>query len=164
MESIGSAADQKLDFMTLLVTEMQNQNPLEPMDQQQMAAQLAQFSQLETTEEMNGNISAMNETMKQLNSSFSGAMVMAEYDYAKTMLNKEVSFYNDHWGQSLTGKVERVDFDEGTPVLAVHVLLENNNGDKEMREFPVKLAEIGSVAVATPGSSEATTTNEPENL
>ena len=42
-----SAVDQKLDYLTLLVTELQNQNPLEPMEQKDMAAQLAQFSQLE---------------------------------------------------------------------------------------------------------------------
>ncbi len=117
MEGIESATSQKLDFMTLLVTEMQNQNPLEPMNQQQMAAQLAQFSQLEKTEEM-------NETMKQLNSSFAGAMVMAEYEYAKTMLDRNVSFYSDYWGQSITGRVARVDFDQGNPVLAVQAVME----------------------------------------
>ena len=51
-----SAGQQRLDFMTLLVTEMRNQNPLEPMDNQQMAAQLAQFTQLDLTEAMNGKI------------------------------------------------------------------------------------------------------------
>ncbi|MCD6175181.1 MAG: flagellar hook capping protein, partial [Planctomycetes bacterium] len=44
-----NAVDQKLDYLKLLVTELQNQNPLEPMEQKDMAAQLAQFSQLELT-------------------------------------------------------------------------------------------------------------------
>ena len=42
---IGSATTQTMDYMTLLITELQNQNPLEPLDNQQMAQQLAQFSQ-----------------------------------------------------------------------------------------------------------------------
>ncbi|MEN6306449.1 MAG: flagellar hook capping FlgD N-terminal domain-containing protein, partial [Anaerohalosphaeraceae bacterium] len=67
------AASQKMDFMTLLVTELKYQNPLEPMDNQQMAAQLAQFSQLELTEGMNGNLQTMNETMTKMNTSFEGA-------------------------------------------------------------------------------------------
>ncbi|MFT7433609.1 MAG: flagellar basal-body rod modification protein FlgD [Alphaproteobacteria bacterium] len=44
----SAAADMNFEtFMTLLVTQLQNQDPLEPMDNQQMTAQLAQFSSLE---------------------------------------------------------------------------------------------------------------------
>ncbi len=37
----------KDDFLQLLVTQLENQDPLEPMDPEQMSAQLAQFSSLE---------------------------------------------------------------------------------------------------------------------
>ena len=90
---IGSATNQMMDYMTLLITELQNQNPLEPMNNQQMAQQLAQFSQLEMTEAMNGNIGTMNSTMEAMNSTFQGALLMAEYDYARSLLGKQVSFY-----------------------------------------------------------------------
>ena len=61
---IISAAKQQMDFMKLLVTELQNQNPLEPMDNHQMAAQLAQFTQLDLSERMNNNLETINETIK----------------------------------------------------------------------------------------------------
>lgn len=50
--STDKADDQKKelgkdDFMNLLVTQMTNQNPLEPMDNTEFVAQMAQFSSLE---------------------------------------------------------------------------------------------------------------------
>ena len=39
-------------FLTLFTTQLQNQNPLDPMDNEAFVAQLAQFSQLEATTRM----------------------------------------------------------------------------------------------------------------
>ena len=41
------------DFLSLLTTEMQNQDPMKPVDDTQSMAQLAQFSALSATEELN---------------------------------------------------------------------------------------------------------------
>lgn len=41
------------DFLQLLTTEMKNQDPMNPVDNTQSMAQLAQFSALSTTEELN---------------------------------------------------------------------------------------------------------------
>lgn len=109
---ITSAADQKMDYLTLLVTELQNQNPLDPLEQKDMAAQLAQFSQLELTEGMNGNIETMNETMGKLNESFQGQLMLAEMDHAKSYLGRQVSFYSDKEGRDVIGKISKVSFDE----------------------------------------------------
>lgn len=116
----ASAQTQKMDFMQLLITQMQNQNPLEPTSNEQMAAQLATFSQLEMTEEMNSNIENMNESMSELSKSFGGAMLVAEFDYAKSLLGKDVSFYDTTYGQDVTGQVKKVTFADGTPQLEVH--------------------------------------------
>ena len=43
----GSSKLGQKEFLTLLVTQLQNQDPLNPMDNQQFAVQLAQFSSLE---------------------------------------------------------------------------------------------------------------------
>jgi len=40
------------DFLNLLITQMRNQNPLEPMDNNQMAAQMAQFASLDALNNM----------------------------------------------------------------------------------------------------------------
>jgi len=50
-----SASSIQADYMKLLVTQLQNQNPLEPLDNNEMASQLAQFSQLQQLESMNSN-------------------------------------------------------------------------------------------------------------
>ena len=74
----ASASDIQMDYMKLLVTQLQNQNPLEPLDNQQMASQLAQFSQLQQLESMN--------------SSFARALLSAERSYATSLIGREVSF------------------------------------------------------------------------
>ena len=116
-----SASSQKMDFMTLLITQMQNQNPLEPMSNEAMAAQLAQFSQLELTEEMNGSISSMNSTMGELNSSFQGSLLMAEYDYAKSLLGKDVEFHDPANQQDVMGKVDQINIDPETGYSSLNV-------------------------------------------
>lgn len=52
----SAARDQ---FMHLLVTQLQNQNPLEPTSQEDFLSQLSQFSMLEGVEQMNLNFSEM---------------------------------------------------------------------------------------------------------
>ena len=76
--AISSASEIQMDYMKLLISQLQNQNPLEPMDNNEMASQLAQFSQLSQLETMN--------------SSFSKALVAAERSYASSLIGKEVSF------------------------------------------------------------------------
>jgi len=51
--AIGTASDIQMDYMKLLITQLQNQNPLEPLNNNEMASQLAQFSQLQQLESMN---------------------------------------------------------------------------------------------------------------
>jgi flagellar basal-body rod modification protein FlgD len=41
------------EFLQLLTTEMQNQDPMQPVDDTQSVAQLAQFSALSATQELN---------------------------------------------------------------------------------------------------------------
>ena len=141
-----SASKQQLDFMTLLVTQLQNQNPLDPMDNQQMAAQLAQFSQLQLTEEMNGNIETMNSTMEDMNTSFQGAMLMAELDFAQSLLGKKVSFYSGYYEQIVSGQVQKVSIIDGQPMLEVHarVTLPDESESDEL-VFPVRPFEVGGI-------------------
>ncbi len=83
--------------MKLLVTQLQNQNPLEPMDNNQMAMQLAQFSELSQLETMN--------------SSFSQALTAANRTYANSLIGKNVSFLAEDSTDSTdikTGKVDKV--------------------------------------------------------
>ena len=66
-------------FMTLLVTQLRNQDPLSPMDPEQMAAQLAQFTTVEQLAKLNDTVTAQEATL-QINAllsktSFSAALI-----------------------------------------------------------------------------------------
>jgi flagellar basal-body rod modification protein FlgD len=52
----SSTQESKDQFLQLLVTQLQNQNPLDPMSNEEFTAQLTQFSMLEQLEEMNQNM------------------------------------------------------------------------------------------------------------
>jgi flagellar hook assembly protein FlgD len=53
----------KDEFLKLLVAQMKNQDPLNPMDGQQMAAQLAQFSSVEQLVTANDTLAKIRELL-----------------------------------------------------------------------------------------------------
>ena len=50
-----SSSELRVNYMTLLVEQMKHQDPLEPMNNSEMTAQLATLSQLDQLEMMNGS-------------------------------------------------------------------------------------------------------------
>jgi flagellar basal-body rod modification protein FlgD len=97
----AKASNLQMDFMNLLVTQLQNQNPLEPMDNQDMSAQLAQFSQLQQLEDMNGSFGDVLESVRR--------------DYASSLIGKDISFRTTGTGgvaESLSGEVEEIVLNE----------------------------------------------------
>lgn len=56
LKTVGKSDLDRSDFMTLFITQMQHQDPLEPMDSTDMASQLAQFSNMEATMKMSDNL------------------------------------------------------------------------------------------------------------
>jgi len=76
-----SSSQIQMDYMKLLVAQLQNQNPLEPMDNNQMASQLTEFSQLEHLESLNSN--------------FASVLKNAERGYATSLVGKEISFVGE---------------------------------------------------------------------
>ena len=75
---VNSASKIQMDYMNLLITQLRNQNPLEPLNNNEMASQLAQFSQLQQLESMNTR--------------FADVLTTAERTYANSLIGKEVSF------------------------------------------------------------------------
>lgn len=73
-------------FLQLLVTQLQNQNPLEPQDNGEFVAQLAQFSSLEGITTLNDTVNAIagyyNSSQALQASSLVGRSVVAETDTA----------------------------------------------------------------------------------
>ena len=61
------AADMKTQFMTLLVAQLKNQDPMNPVENQDFIAQLAQFSSLEQLITINEGVENFNKNAKYLN-------------------------------------------------------------------------------------------------
>jgi flagellar basal-body rod modification protein FlgD len=101
VSAVGPTAnDIRMDYMKLLVTQLQNQNPLEPLDNNEMAMQLAQLSELEQLENMNGTFREVLAAQQQIQ--------------ATELIGKEVAFVPDGGDSALVGRVEAVHvYDEG---------------------------------------------------
>lgn len=74
----------KEDFLTLLVAQLENQDPLDPQDNTEFVAQMAQFSALEqqiTTNENLEELISSNESIQQMSAfNLLGQTVVAEQD------------------------------------------------------------------------------------
>ena len=64
--STSSSADASSNFLTLLVTQMQNQDPLNPMDNAQVTSQLAQINTVTGINQLNTTVSSLNSSFSQL--------------------------------------------------------------------------------------------------
>ena len=103
MSEVNSASNLQMQYMNLLVTQLKNQNPLEPLDNNQMTAQLAQFSQLEQLESVNGKLETAN-------SAFSDVMSIVNLNYANSLIGREVTFFaEDEVSGDTVTKVGTVD-------------------------------------------------------
>ena len=52
----SSSATEKDQFLRLLITQIQNQNPMDPLDNAEFTSQLSQFAMLEELEQMNASL------------------------------------------------------------------------------------------------------------
>ena len=135
MEAI-SASKQKVDYMNLLVTQLQNQNPLEPVDNKDMAAQLAQFSQLEESEKMTTSLGALNST-------FSQVLKSSQLEYASGLLGNKISFEQD--GVTIVGEVMEANKTDDGVMLTTNVAYKDENGDPVNSYVEVNLDDVKSV-------------------
>ncbi|MEK8034636.1 flagellar hook capping FlgD N-terminal domain-containing protein [Ideonella sp. DXS29W] len=70
-----SAAEQSDRFMKLLVAQMQNQDPLNPMDNAQVTTQMAQISTVSGLEKLNTTVNGLNSQFVQLQAMQSAALI-----------------------------------------------------------------------------------------
>ena len=88
------------DFMTLLVNQLRYQNPLEPMSNSDMTAQLAQISQLQQMEKMSG---------------FSEELLQATRRAEATdLIGKQIMFTAANSDQPVVARVDGIDLSSGS--------------------------------------------------
>lgn len=98
----------KDQFLQLLITQLKHQDPINPVEDKEFIAQLAQFSSLEQMQNLNTTLGDMMLAQQKLTA----------LGQATTMIGKEVELFTKE-GESLFGTVSGVQFKNGWPELIV---------------------------------------------
>lgn len=109
-ESANRTVDQELGrdaFLTLLVLQLQNQDPLNPIENNELLAQLAQFTSLEQMRNLNESFDVLSGNIDQLN-----------FISASELLGRTVSGI-DTDGNPIQGVVEGIQLDGSVVMLNI---------------------------------------------
>ena len=96
------------NFLTLFVTQLQNQNPLDPTDNSEFMSQLAQFSTLEQSQQQ-------TEHLSNISSISSASLQLDQISLASTFIGKTIKYSDsstDSSSDTLTGVVDGVKLEE----------------------------------------------------
>ncbi len=99
----NTAGEIGTNYLNLLITQLRNQNPLEPLDNNQMASQLAQLSELEHLENMDGT--------------FDKVLLATQMNQATELIGRDVTFTSPADGTAVTETVSGVRLIDGEIVL-----------------------------------------------
>jgi len=105
------------DFLKLLIAQLQNQDPLQPMDNQEFAAQLAQFNSLGQLIEINDKLGALQ----------NGQGSMSHYN-AASLIGKEISSTGNKVNL-LSGNSTTIGYQLGANAARVVVRVFNSAGE-----------------------------------
>jgi flagellar basal-body rod modification protein FlgD len=137
----------KDEFLKILMTQLQNQDPTNPMEDREFISQLAQFSSLEQTMNMAKSISTLVESQ----------MVSPIVQYSH-MIGKIVSYesFDKDTGESLGAKTSEV---VGVSQYKGYAVLELENGEKVYADAILEVKAKGESA-ETPESTDSEVTPE----
>lgn len=110
-----SATTKQLDknaFMKLLVSQLQNQDPMSPVANEDFVAQLATFSSLEQLEGLNQNM-VTSIALNQSNA------VLSQLTQSSALIGKSVTWEDYDTGAEHSGTVESVKIVDGLAVLRI---------------------------------------------
>jgi len=101
-----SASDLQNEFMDMLMTELKNEDPTNPVDSTTMIAQEAQFESLSQMQDLNTNLTSM--------------LAMQSVTQSLGLIGYTVTG-SDTSGSTVTGQVTGINFVNGSAVLALSV-------------------------------------------
>jgi flagellar basal-body rod modification protein FlgD len=87
------------DFLNLLTVQLQNQDPIDPVKQEDFISQLSQFSTLEGVEQLNTSFEQMLETQ--------------QLSQGIELVGKNAEYLNTETGERESGQVEQLFTDQG---------------------------------------------------
>lgn len=109
-------------FLTLMLKQLERQDPTEPMDNTQWLSQLAQYSSLEQMTQMN---SGLENCAKYISAMYDDMMLNSEINQTLAMIGKDVTLQIPNEADpknptKITGKVTEASFEEGTGKIKVN--------------------------------------------
>lgn len=110
----------QMDFLQLLMIQLAYQDPMSPIDSQEFAMQLAQFSQLEQITQMNQNLDLSMQTNLLLAQSVNNTM-------AATMIGRSVMAYGDQV-ELVEGAEPTLNYDLEGAAQSVTITIQNSAG------------------------------------
>ncbi len=135
-------------FLQLLVTQLKNQDPLEPIQNEEFLAQLATFSSLEQLEELNDNVVVMT-ALNQSNA------LLSQLTNSSALIGKTVSWFDPLTGEVGSGTVDSVKIVEGLAVLQIDGRDVPLAAVNEVREAASEPEETSGAEETTEGAESA---------
>lgn len=142
----GSTGLDMQTFLKLLTVQLSTQNPLEPMNDRDFFAQMAQLGQTQGMEQLTREIKGMSEqltdAMLAMNIAMGGLGSSMNFMQASNMIGKNVTFDRPERkeGESVevTGQVTKVFVKDGKLMLKIH-------NEAEGKDFEVSFDKVKSV-------------------
>ena len=128
-------------FLNLLVTQLKNQDPLNPMDNSQMTTQLSQISTV-------SGIEKLNTTLEKLLSSYAGTQQMQ----AAAMIGKTVLTAGSNIELGNYGAVGGVDLEKAADKVTISI---KNASGKEVRSLQLGKQDAGTSNFVWDGLNDA---------
>ena len=103
-------------FLTLMLKQLENQDPTEPTDNTEWLSQLAQYSSLEQMSQMN---SGLENCAKYINAMYEDMNLNSEISQTLSMIGKDVTLHipdetDPTKYETVTGAVTEASFEDGT--------------------------------------------------
>ena len=132
-------------FLQLLVTQLKNQDPLDPQDNSSYIAELAQFSSLEQMTNVVSNLEDLGKVVNNIDTSVLvgqlSSMIGKQIDWVETINEADAEGNPLSHQEKMTGTVSGVTITEGTPSIVVEA-----NDEK----YLVDIANVDHVYDAAP--------------
>ncbi|MEX0722417.1 MAG: flagellar hook capping FlgD N-terminal domain-containing protein [Gracilimonas sp.] len=124
--TVGKSEMGQDQFLQLLITQMRNQDPMNPQDGAEFASQLAQFNSVEQLIDVNSGLQSLQSTQDMMSASLTNSM-------AATLTGKQVRAISDQVNLSAEGNSE-INFNLGSAAEEVEIVIRNANGTEVRRE------------------------------
>ncbi len=121
----------KSDFLKMLITKLQYQDPTNPVTDESFVADMAQFSSLEQMQSLNTTFAGQSSSMDSLNKNLIALIMMQNTTQAAGLIGKNVTISptitaadgTTTKGPDVTGQVTVIKFVDGQPKLQVNGVL-----------------------------------------